>query len=150
MYYESRINQIKEISNLSIQEQIECIKSLGIGKAIKIDNIIWVNDETPHGTGGYEAAVLIEKDSNYYQFESITIPWCSDEDIEEFINDFKNESIINKKYYFNIDKATPKNLNNKESLNWFICACCGKGFKSTIKIQSQYDQDAGFGYCSDC
>lgn len=148
MYYQSRINQILDISQKPILEQIELLKNLSIGNALKLNHIIWVNDENPSGTGIKVLAVLYQKESQYFQFESITIAWCKDREIKNFIETFSK--IENLKNDYNIEKLKPTKLNNTETLRTFICGCCGIDFKSTIKLQSKFDQDQGYGSCNHC
>ncbi len=148
MYFESRVNRIENISNLSIKEQVETIQTLGIGRGVKINHQVWINDANPSGAGINEVAVLLEKESLYFQFESITVPWCKALELETFINDFNKLEYLEKNY--EISKIEAKELNNENSLTWFDCGCCNSGFQSTIKVQKQFDQDAGYGICSNC
>jgi len=148
MYFESRFNRINNLSNASITEQSNNIKKLSIGQAVKIKNLIWVNDENPSGTGIKEVAVLYQLNTKTIQFESITVDKCSQLRIENYIKQYSDFTILKDEY--NIEKRSAIRFNDKEAMNWFNCGCCGTGFKSTIKYQQQFDQDAGYGICSDC
>ena len=148
MYYESRSNSILNISEKSIKEQIQALKTMGIGKGYIIGSSLWINDANPSGCGGSEAAVFLIKDNVYFSFESITIPWCKDSEIEEFIIEFQNVEETIKTY--SIDLTKPTVVNNVNALVFFDCGCCGSGFKSTIEEQQQFDQDSGFGICPSC
>lgn len=148
MYYESRSNSISDISDKTIDEQIQALKTIGIGKGYIIGNSLWINDANPSGCGGKEAAVLLIRNNSYFSFESITIPWCKDDEIKDFITEFQNVEETIKAYSIDLTKATV--LNNTDALVFFDCGCCGSGFKSTIKEQVQFDQDSGFGICPSC
>ena len=148
MYFESRINNINDLTNCTIKEQAKAIKELCICEAIKIGNTIWVNDEIPSGTGGKEAAVLYKFSNKIVQFESVTVGWCNELEIIKFIKEYSNIDILKNEY--NIETLKPIMLNEEEAITWFACGCCGTGFKSTISRQRQFDQDAGYGICSNC
>ena len=148
MYFESRLNSIKNVTNLSIDEQVKAIKQLCIGNAIKICNVLWVNDESPSGTCIMEVALLYEFPNKTVQFESITVDWCNDLQIKKFIIDFGNTELLKSEY--RIDNLNPIKFNDQKALSWFDCGCCGTGFKSTMTYQRKFDQDAGYGICPDC
>tara|TARA_R110002050_G_scaffold271612_3_gene415109 strand:- start:472 stop:990 length:519 start_codon:yes stop_codon:yes gene_type:complete len=148
MYFESRLNSIKDVTNLSIEEQVKAIKQLGIGNAIKIGSVLWINDENPSGTGIKEAALLYQFSNKTVQFESVTVDWCSDLQIMKLIIEYGNTELLKSDY--GIDNLSPIRFNDQEAMSWFDCGCCGTGFKSTISYQSKFDQDAGYGICTDC
>lgn len=148
MYFESRLNAVKNITDLTIEKKTKAIKQLGIGNAIKIGNVLWVNNENPSGTGIKEVALLYQFPNKTVQFESITVGWCNDLQVKKFIIDFGNTELLKSDY--GIDKLSPIKFNDQEALSWFDCGCCGTGFKSTISYQRKFDQDAGYGICPDC
>ena len=148
MYFESRTNKIFDATNLNINKQTEKIKNLEICNAIKIGNIIFVNDENSSGTGIKEVAALYENSNKFYQFESLTIDWMNDKEIQNCIKKYADTNYLIKEY--NIESKKPTNLNDENQLNYFNCGCCGNFFKSTIKKQKIFDQDAGYGICSNC
>ncbi len=148
MYYEARINTITDISESTIEQQIEALKNMGIGSGLSIGSTLWVNDENPSGCGGNEVAVLIIRGGRYYPLESITIPWCTDDELKGFILSFQDIRAMQDTYSLTFDN--PVAINDIDTLVYFDCGCCGTGFKSTIKIQAKFDQDSGYGFCSDC
>lgn len=148
MYYESRLNHLRKIDHLSLNQQARKIKNLNIGQALQIGNVIWVNDANPSGTGITEAAVLYQSKDKTVQFESITVDWCSESDIKVFIREYENTQYLESEY--DITALEGITFNNQDELAWFDCGCCGSGFKSTIAKQRQFDQDAGYGICSNC
>lgn len=148
MYYEARINTITDMSDNTIEEQIEALKNMGIGKGHIIGNTLWINDANPSGCGGYEAAVLLVKDGQYYALESITVPWCKDNELIGFVRSFQNVSAMKETYGLSFDN--PVKVNDADTQVYFDCGCCGSGFRSTIRIQAKFDQDSGYGICPDC
>lgn len=48
---------------------------------------------------------------------------------------------------YNITELSAIEFNNQKQLVWFDC---GSGFQSTIAQQRKFDQDAGYGICSNC
>jgi len=67
----------------------------------------------------------------------------------EIVNDLKNKYNLIKKEY-NINGLKRTKFNDENNLSWFDCGCCGIDFKSTINKQKHFDQDAGYGFCSEC
>ena len=148
MYFESRHNHIIDLSMDPIESQTMKIKTLPIGYAIKINNILWVNDESPSGTGIKEAAILYQFEDRYIQFESVTVDWCSEHKLQGYIKSYMDVEMLKQEYQ--IDECSTVLFNQSEAKTWFDCGCCGTSFMSTRSYQSQFDQDAGYGLCSSC
>lgn len=147
MYYESRINTLTDITDFPIEIQAKKVKSLGIGSAVQIKQIIFVNDANPSGCGISEVAVIYERDNNFYAFESLTVDRIHIEEMSHLITQYCNSSFEDiKKSLF----ASKTSFNNIEKEVYFNCGCCGEGFKSTISKQEKFDQDSGFGLCDEC
>lgn len=148
MYYEARINTITDISGSAIGEQVEALKNMGIGKGHIIGNSLWINDANPSGCGGHEVAVFLIMDGLYYNFESITVPWCTDDALMGYIRSYQDMDKVRETYALSFDN--PDVINDTDTRVYFDCGCCGSGFRSTIKIQARFDQDSGYGICPSC
>ena len=99
MYYESRKNTITDLTEQSLYEQIVAILKLPICSGVKIGDQIWVNDESPYGTGLHKVAVLYTLEDKTVQFESITVDdGIEPMEIGQFINAFKSVEFLEKEY----------------------------------------------------
>jgi hypothetical protein len=79
------------------------------------------------------------------QIESITFGWVKD--LEGKIWHLETCETID----FNMGRTQfPLDDQGLDTKAYFDCGCCGKRFKSTIRIQKQFDQDAGYGICPTC
>lgn len=109
MYYESRFNKIIK-SKDDIQTIVKILKKLTIGEGLENNDVIYMNDESPSGTGALEIAVLVKTDGVYKQFESLTISWMDDEEIKNIISKFTNVKIIESNY--DLKKLYIKSIND--------------------------------------
>lgn len=105
-------------------------------------NYGFANDES--SCNGITELAILDMDANT-QIESLTIGWVKGNKLKAILECCENPSI---------QKKTGLTIENNKIVNqpksWYTCGCCGTGFKSTHKEQSKFDQDSGYGICSDC
>lgn len=148
MYYEGRISKIKHFNNL--EELLNAISQnffYNVLYTFNIDNTLYgfANDQRNCETI-CEAAIL--NLTNQTQIESVTLDWIKGDKIFYFTELFKNPSPMKSSLPFKI--IDNEIVQNKPILSWFECGCCGTSFKSDYKYQMQFDQDSGYGICSEC
>ena len=148
MYYEARTHQLLPVAN-------------AMDAAIKIKGGLVANYQVPTWTEGlnpvyivpdghinnpmFELAILTNINGELTQVETITNGWIdTTEELEEYFTKALSNNYNMGKAQLIIDKPT-----GKETAN-FECGCCGNGFKSNVKYQQNFDQDAGFGICPKC
>ena len=91
-----------------------------------------------------ETALLQEIDSDFFQIESITTyAYNSAKELAECFDDSAANPPIKSKTHLIIGKPTSQ-------MAYFTCGCCGTNFKGNVAEQLQFDQDNGYGICSDC
>jgi len=79
------------------------------------------------------------------QIESLTIDWVKSKKVQAILDCCDNP--------FSQRKTGIKIENNEiieQPKSIFTCGCCGTGFYSTMKEQSKFDQDTGYGICEGC
>ena len=147
MYYESRQHQSRPVADAAEASRI--IKS---GQVVDFHALIWKNAKGQSIAAVNDGSIddpwsevaVINLDTNR-QIESITFPWCSDEEAARYLLECQEEEELHR---------SPANLpldgQGKDQPSTFSCACCGTGFTSTIAEQAPHDQDHGFGYCPSC
>ena len=145
MYYESVPHKSVPVS--SPEEAARRIKS---GREMSFHALIWKNSRGERiaavDDGGIDDSwgevAVINLDTNR-QLESITFPWCSEEQAARHLADCQDDAGLS---------SRPANLpldgGGEEIPSVFTCSCCGEGFKSTITEQKPHDQDQG--YCQSC
>lgn len=79
------------------------------------------------------------------QIESLTIDWVKGNKLKAILDCCENPAM---------QKQTGLVIKDNEIIvqpnSIFTCGCCGTGFYSTQKVQSKFDQDAGYGICKEC
>jgi hypothetical protein len=147
MYYQSVSHKSVPVS--SAQEAARRIKS---GREMSFHALIWknstgqriaaVDDGGLDDSWGEVAVINIDTDR---QLESITFPWCSDEEAARYLMECQDSAgLSNRPANLPLDGA------GEDKPAAFTCGCCGDGFTSTIAEQRPHDQDEGYGYCPRC
>ena len=91
-----------------------------------------------------ETAVIQEINSEFFQIESITAAWIDTEkELAEYFETAMSEPATKRKTQLIIGKPT-------NQFAAFTCGCCGSRFRGNVKEQLEFDQDQGYGICSDC
>jgi len=91
-----------------------------------------------------ETAVLQEINSEFFQIESITAAWIDTEkELAEYFETAMAEPAIKRKTQLIVGQPT-------NQFAAFTCGCCGSRFRGNVKEQLEFDQDQGYGICSDC
>lgn len=149
MYYEARTHRLKNVA--SPTEAANLLKS---GELSTCEVTTWIDSETteqvfavPDGHINNmlsEIALLIKREDNYYQIESLTNSRMSEEALANDFANFPSEPSIFKKTQLIVGSPTA------EQTAYFECGCCGKSFNDNVKKQLEFDQDAGYGICDSC
>lgn len=147
MYYESIPHRSQEVS--SPEEAARMIRS---GTVMSFIALIWKNSRGERiaavDDGGIDDSwgevAVINLDTNR-QLESITFPWCTDEEAAKLLRECQDDKGLSDR-----PANLPLDGGGESNHSLFTCGCCGKGFKSTIDEQRIHDQDVGYGCCSSC
>jgi len=148
MYYESIIHQLREVAN-----SLEAATLIKNGKLFGYEALKWtspngifyaVNDAHIDDSTFGETAVIKEVNGQFIQVESITAAWIKTP--EELAKSFEDAEIND----FSISKASLIIGEVKNQTAFFTCGCCGERFHDLVKKQLQFNQDAGYGICSNC
>lgn len=142
MNFENRINVIHPAT--SIEQIAEAFFNRNWpGHGYQLGNIIFVDDQSPHGTGILEVAVV---DQERGKLESITVGWCRS--VGEVLRYFR-ECLLPDAPVVNKNCRVP--LSGTEiKIVHLECGCCGQSFSDDYHAQKRFDQDTGFGICKDC
>ncbi|MBO9681964.1 MAG: hypothetical protein J7502_04745 [Flavisolibacter sp.] len=155
MYYEARTHEIIEVQN-ALQAAIR-IKS---GQLQTYQVMKWKSKDgkffmyaVPDGhldTMLLELAILRQKidivNSPYLQVESITNGWIKGaETLAKYLEEAESSTLIMKS---NAQLIVGKPKGHERA--WFTCGCCGNYFYGNVQEQQKFDQDAGYGICTNC
>lgn len=148
MYFEAIAHKVREVKDC--KEAAELIKSDEVNSwtALKWSNAngtFYAVGDLQFGDFGETAFIRESEESTtgFFQTESITDAWCDLQKLKSIFKESEKSDAIRRTVDLIIGK--PKN-----QVAWFECGCCGKGFRDSVKRQSFFDQDAGFGICKDC
>lgn len=148
MYYESISHEIVQVADAT-----EAANKIKTGKTLSHQALSW---ESPNGRfyvvsdchidsdAFAETAVLQEIDSEFFQIESITAAWInSKQELARYFVNATKFPPINRKTQLIVGKPTNQTA-------FFTCGCCGNGFNSNVAYQLTFDQDNGYGICTNC
>ncbi len=148
MYYESIPHKITPVADAT-----EAAAKIKEGKASSIEALSWTNengkfyvvsdshiDDSPFA----ETAVLKEIDSEFFQIDSITAAWIhTKEELTTCFVDAANNPPIERKTQLIVGEST-------NQMAFISCGCCGNRFRGNVKEQLEFDQDNGYGICTNC
>jgi hypothetical protein len=146
MYFEARINNIKDV--VSIEEAAVMIKDNPLefdGYRVIVDKIeiIFVNDNVADGCDRIKEVAIVNQTEGFV-IDSITIDWVKDH--IKLAQIFKEAIDTNKPQY----KAKVATKIEECGSAWFTCSCCGEEFEGNYQYQAQFDKDSGYGLCAAC
>ena len=147
MFFESVQHESRPVADAA--EAARLIKS---GAVMDFHALIWKNTKGQRiaavNDGGiddsWSEVAVINLDTNR-QLESITFPWCSDEEAARFLLECQDDKGLSDR-----PANLPLDGSGEGVPAAFTCGCCGTGFTSTIAEQRPHDQDEGYGYCPRC
>jgi len=155
MYYESRVHEI-----ISTEDAFDAATKIKNGEIRGHQVVTWLGIDkqyqffaVPDGhidNPMLELAILrkeaSKQDSPYQQVESITNGWIeSPNELGKYFLDAEVSELI----MTNNAQLIVGSPKGNETAS-FTCGCCGTCFEANVKDQLKFDQDAGYGICSDC
>ena len=147
MFYESVQHQSRPVADAA--EAARLIKAYDARSFVAL---FWKNTKGPRiaavDDGGLDDSwgevAVINLDTNR-QLESITFPWCTDEEAARFLLECQDDDGLSDR-----PANCPLDGAGEDTPAAFTCGCCGTSFTSTIAEQRPHDQDEGYGYCPRC
>jgi len=148
MYYESISHTVVPVADAA-----EAATRIKKGKTAAHEALCWTNsngkfyvvsDSHIDNSAFAETAVLQEINSEIFRIESITAAWIkSTKELADYFRSAETEPAYMIQTSLIVGKPTTQ-------IARFECGCCGTGFKANVAEQLEFDQDNGYGICTDC